>query len=103
MNRQNGGRQTAWSGGGNSGSCSQYPPNIKLHSSPPTQLLNAFSGFSVGSCINEQLAKVKKLFSELKLVSDNLPVQSLVPMWGQPGNEATCTPSGKHDFCYKGI
>ena len=82
MNRQNEGRQTAWSGGGNSGSGSpsQYP-NIKLHSSPPTELFNAFSGFSVG--------KSEEVISELKLVSDNLPVQSLVPMWWQPGNEAT--------------
>ena len=46
---------------------------------------------------------MKKLFSELKLVSDNLPVHSQcsVHMRGQPGNEATS--SGKHDFCYKGI
>ena len=38
---------------------------------------------------------MKKLFSELKLVSDNLPVHSqcLVHMRGQPGNEATS--SGK--------
>ena len=74
-----------------------HPHNILLKLSfilcPP----HSFSMLSVAS----QLAKVKKLFSELKLVSDNLPVQSLVPMWGQPGNEATS--SGKHDWCYKGI
>ena len=96
MNRRNEGRQTAWSGVGTQATLT-ISSNIKLHSSPPTQLFNAFSGFSVGSCIRA------KVFSELKLVSDNLPVhfQSLVHMRGQPGNEATF--SGKHDFCYKGI